>query len=502
MGSTTSRPVIGRAGAGWFAPQGCFVSLNNEQIFSAWQERIAMAEAAVPVIGQLYRERGVVTLMYGRPLMHRTPTDIIDEHRYVASVEENDFNIEDTLPLLMAMGAAELAPVRIDLGKMGMLWRNAEKPDALSFLRDQLGDKVGQKPGLRSEPQDVVLYGFGRIGRLVARLLMERTGAGDGMRLRAIVTRAKKNNLAKRASLLSTDSVHGTFKGAIDIDEENQALIINGQVVKLIHANHPSEVDYEAHGIKNALICDNTGIWRDEEALGQHLQAKGAAKVLLTAPAQGEIKNLVCGVNDADMDPEDTILSAASCTTNAIAPVLKLINDEFGIENGHLETVHAYTNDQNLIDNFHKKERRGRAAALNMVITTTGAAKAVSKALPELKGKLTGSAIRVPTPNVSLAILSLNLQSEVTKDSLNDKLRWGAVHSDMHRQIEYTTSTEIVSSDVVGARHPAVVDSGATIADGKRCVLYVWYDNEFGYSVQVVRLLQRMAGIDYPFFPR
>ena len=182
-------------------------------------------------------------------------------------------------------------------------------------------------------------------------------------------------------------------------------------------------------------------------------------------------------------------------------PVLKVVNDHFGIEHGHVETVHSYTNDQNLIDNYHKGERRGRSAPLNMVITETGAAKAAAKALPELAGKLTGNAIRVPTPNVSLAILNLTLEKSTTKDEINAFLRDCALTSVLQEQIDYTASSELVSSDLVGSRHAGVLDSKATIANGRNVVLYVWYDNEFGYSCQVVRIAQQMAGIQFATFP-
>jgi glyceraldehyde 3-phosphate dehydrogenase len=475
---------------------------DTEATYNDFKEQEALAERMLPIIGDLYRQTGVITLMYGRPLMYRPPTSLLDEHRYVRSVEENDFSIRDTFPLLEAMAAMTLCPARIDIGKLGMRWREAGKPDAATFLGEQLKGCVDQ-PRSDGAPSDVVLYGFGRIGRLVARLLMERAGNGEGMRLRAIVVRKGKaaNDLSKRASLLARDSVHGPFRGNLEVDHDNQTLIINGETVKVIYSDGPDQLDYTAYGIDNAIICDNTGVWRDEAGLGLHLKSKGAGKVLLTAPGKGDIKNIVCGVNDGLMTQDDRILSAASCTTNAIVPVLKAVNDKFGIVSGHIESVHSYTNDQNLIDNYHKAERRGRSAPLNMVLTTTGAAKAVTKALPELGGKLTGNAIRVPTPNVSMAIMNLALEQEVTVDELNGHLRWSAIHGPMHKQIDYSASTEIVSSDVVGNRFAGVVDSRATIVNGKHCTLYTWYDNEFGYSVQVVRVLQRMAGINYPFFP-
>ncbi len=213
------------------------------------------------------------------------------------------------------------------------------------------------------------------------------------------------------------------------------------------------------------------------------------------------MKNIIYGVNNAQIRDDDAIVSAASCTTNAIVPTLKLVNDTYGIVNGHLETVHAFTNDQNLTDNFHKASRRGRAAPLNMVITETGAATAVAKALPELDGKLTGNAIRVPIPNVSLAILNLNLEQETTADELNAMLRDASLTTDYGEQIDYTSSTELVSSDLVGAERAGIIDSQATIVDGDRCVLYVWYDNEAGYSFQVTRIIQQLAGLNYPRVP-
>ncbi|MDP6199023.1 MAG: glyceraldehyde-3-phosphate dehydrogenase, partial [Porticoccaceae bacterium] len=234
--------------------------------------------------------------------------------------------------------------------------------------------------------------------------------------------------------------------------------------------------------------------------LSGHLRP-GASKVLLTAPAGDDIPNIVYGINHHEITPERKIISAASCTTNAIVPVLKCLLDEYGINNGHVETVHAFTNDQNLIDNYHTGDRRGRSAPLNMVLTSTGAAKAVAKAIPELKGKLTGNAIRVPTPNVSMAILNLQLGKEVSVDELNEYLRQMALHSGLQQQIGYTVSTEAVSTDFVGSRQACVLDSQATITDGNSCVLYCWYDNEFGYSCQVVRCLEKFAGVVWPSYP-
>jgi glyceraldehyde 3-phosphate dehydrogenase len=367
-----------------------------------------------------------------------------------------------------------------------MQFKDSSESDLKAFVETQLKDAL-----LEGEPEpvvqrDVVLYGFGRIGRLMARLLVEKASEFNGMRLRAIVVRQ--------------GGIHGSFQGTITVDDENNTITANGNVIKVIYSGSPDSIDYTEYGIENAIIIDNTGIWRDEDGLGQHLKCNGASHVILTAPGKGDIKNIVYGVNDDEVD-NDAILSAASCTTNAIVPVLKAVNDAYGIDSGHMETVHSYTNDQNLIDNYHKHHRRGRSAPLNMVITDTGAAKAVAKAIPELKGKLTGNAIRVPTPNVSLAILNLNLKKETTVDQMNDYLCNAALHSPLQKQIDYSMSPELVSTDLVGSRFAGVVDSQSTIAEGNRVVLYVWYDNEFGYSIQVYRLLQKIAGISYPIIP-
>lgn len=348
--------------------------------------------------------------------------------------------------------------------------------------------------GSQIKATDVVLYGFGRIGRILARLLMSRPASESGLQLKAIVVRpAGEGDLAKRASLLERDSVHGWFNGSVQVDTTNNGIIVNGRFIKVIYASDPSEVDYTAHDINDAIVIDNTGKWKDEAGLGKHLTSKGVKKVLLTAPAKGEIKNIVYGVNH-DTIGGDTIVSAASCTTNAITPTLKVLHDEYGIVHGHMETIHAFTNDQNLVDNHHKADRRGRAAPLNMVMTSTGAASAVSKAIPELKGKLSGNAIRVPTPNVSLAILNLNFEKSVgdTK-AINAFIQSKAQSEQWQAQIDYSDSPEAVSTDFVGSEKVAIFDAKATIATDNRATLYVWYDNEMGYSTQVIRVAEQMA---------
>jgi len=476
---------------------------QHDQYLAEWETRQEVAEIMIPIIGKMYRSSGVVLKIYGRTLINASPVTLLKLHRYVRQFENKELSIHDSFKVLEALQKMDLGPVRIDLGILAVQYSESDQALSLEdFLAEKLNKGISQvKEQIEAEPTDVVLYGFGRIGRLLARLLIERTGSGNKMRLRAIVVRkGGDNDLQKRASLLRRDSVHGSFKGTIKVDEENNRIMANGNLIQVIYASHPKEIDYTQYGINNALVVDNTGIRRDEAELSEHFLAKGAAKALLTAPGK-DVKNIVFGVNTNDIKPEDKVISAASCTTNAITPTLKAINDKFGIIKGHVETVHSYTNDQNLIDNYHKGERRGRAAALNMVLTETGAAKAVSKALPELEGKLTGNAIRVPTPNVSMAILNLQLEKETDKRSLNSFLRETALHSPMREQIDFTTSTEIVSTDLVGARKACTIDSKATIATDNSCVLYLWYDNEFGYSCQVIRVMQKMAGLDFPSLP-
>ena len=476
-----------------------------DDYFVDWKEREALAESMIPIVGTLARENNVKCYIYGKSLVNLSVLDIMKTHRWVRQVEDNELSEFETIRVLNSMSKLNLGPSHVDLGRLSVEYFDKNEGADLSlddFVADRLSyliDSTQQPEG----PLDVVLFGFGRIGRLMARILVAKTDGGDSLRLRAIVVRkgSAPDDLLKRASLLRRDSVHGVFDGTIRVDEERQSFVANGNEIKVIYANAPEDVDYEAHGISNCLVVDNTGVWRDRDGLSRHLRAKGASKVILTAPGKGDVKNIVAGINHSDIASSDTILSAASCTTNAIVPPLKVIHDEFEIHSGHVETVHAFTNDQNLIDNYHKADRRGRSAPLNLVLTETGAAKAVAKVLPELSGKLTGNAIRVPTPNVSMAILNVTLGRETSKEELNEFMRKMALHSSYRKQIDYSNSSEVVSSDFVGSRAACVFDAQATIVNGKHAVLYLWYDNEYGYSCQVFRVLEKMAGIQYLTYP-
>ena len=475
----------------------------QENYQNALKQRIKKEKAAadfIKCISDLYLDKGIETVLFRNQLIDQRTSEILNLHEYARKFVGKNITIEDTLSLLRELNRLELAPARLDIGRIAAEWieEHDNYANRREFLEAKLHNFIGPDHHQRTTPKDVVLYGFGRIGRLIARELIAQEGMGEQLRLRAIVSRGETpESLQKRASLLRVDSVHGPFPGTVEADEENMALIINGRTIKMIGAAQPEDVDYTAHGINEALIIDNTGAFRDKEALSRHLKAKGAAKVLLTAPGKG-VPNIVHGVNQTLHDPKEVaIFSAASCTTNAITPVLKVISDELGVARGHVETVHAYTNDQNLVDNMHKKYRRGRAAALNMVITETGAGKAVAKALPQLEGKLTSNAIRVPVPNGSLAILNIETEKATTKEDVNEIMRRAALTGDLVEQINYSMSSELVSSDIVGNSCPAVFDSPATIVDsnGKNMVLYVWYDNEYGYTRQLIRLSKHIAQV-------
>ncbi len=476
-----------------------------EDSFGDWKWREALAELMVPLIGSLYR-KGINIMIYGKSLVNESPVAIMKAHRFARQTDNNELSELETYPILQHISTLELQDCEIDIGEIAVRcpFFDDIKDDSSKipkYINSELKSVINVDSKRPKVPANIVLYGFGRIGRLVTRMMTQTTGPGNYFRLKAIVIRkAADDDIFKRASLLTRDSVHGPFDGTVRVDEENSTLVINGNPVKVIYATNPDEVNYADYEIHNPIVIDNTGVWRDEKGLSKHIKS-GASKVILTAPAKGDLKNIVYGINDDILADNDSIISAASCTTNAIVPILKAVNDEYKIKGGHIETVHAYTNDQNLIDNFHKGDRRGRGAPLNMVITTTGAVKAVAKALPELEGKLTGNAIRVPTPNVSLAILSLALDNEVTVEEINQYLKSIAFHSKYREIIGFVNSSEIVSTDFYSSPFASVIDSQATIASKNRITLYCWYDNEYGYSKQVIGLTKKVAKIVLPRLP-
>lgn len=472
---------------------------NYEKELAFQADRRKATTEFIKLISDLWYDKAIEVVLFRNQIIDKNVSDIINLHEYAGQFVQKPISIFDSVELLRAISDIQLPPSKLDIGKLTYEYHAEENNDfhnAKAFILDKLKD-ARSYPEIA--PKDVVLFGFGRIGRLLARELMAKTGKGNQLRLRAIVTRGglTPEVLEKRAALLRTDSVHGPFSGTVEVDRKNKALLINGTTVHMINASSPEEIDYTQYGIKEALVIDNTGVYRDKAALGRHLSSQGVAKVLLTAPGKG-IPNIVHGVNHREYNPDsEDLFSAASCTTNAITPVLKVVEDSLGILKGHLETIHAYTNDQNLVDNMHSKYRRGRAAGLNMVITETGAGEAVAKALPSLDGKLTSNAIRVPVPNGSLAILHLELRQKTSLDGINTILKKYALEGDLVEQIKYSLSNELVSTDIIGTSAPAIYDSRATIVsdDGKNVVLYVWYDNEFGYAHQVIRLAKYLAKV-------
>ncbi|TQF02562.1 glyceraldehyde-3-phosphate dehydrogenase [Kitasatospora acidiphila] len=471
----------------------------NDDVFTDWKNREEIAEAMIPIIGRLHRERDVTVLLHSRSLVNKSVVSILKTHRFARQIAGEELSITETMPFLQALTTLDLGPSQIDLGMLAATYKaDSRGLSVAAFTAEAVAGATGANKLERQEPRDVVLYGFGRIGRLVARLLVEKAG---GLRLRAIVVRnSGGDDLVKRASLLRRDSIHGQFAGSITVDEANSTIIANGNAIKVIYSDDPTKVDYTEYGIDNAILIDNTGKWRDREGLSKHLQP-GIAKVVLTAPGKGDVPNIVHGVNHDTIKPDEQILSCASCTTNAIVPPLKAMEDKYGVLRGHVETVHSFTNDQNLLDNYHKADRRGRSAPLNMVITETGAASAVAKALPDLKAKISGSSIRVPVPDVSIAILNLQLATETNREDVLDYLREVSLTSPLRRQIDFIDSPDAVSSDFIGSRHASIVDAGATKVDGDNAILYLWYDNEFGYSCQVIRVVQYVSGVEYPTYP-
>ncbi|MSP85253.1 MAG: glyceraldehyde-3-phosphate dehydrogenase [Flavobacteriaceae bacterium] len=472
------------------------ISYEKEVAFQANRRRAGVE--FIKIISDLWYDKSIEMVLFRNQLIDKNVSEIINLHEYAGEFVGKPISIFDSVEIAKAILSLDLPPSKLDIGKLTYEYHSKENKynNAKAFVIDKLKNAKNSE---ELNSKDVVLYGFGRIGRLLARELMSKMGKGEQLRLRAIVTRDKNDavSLEKRASLLRYDSIHGDFMGSVVADVKNNSLIINGTTVHVITANGPEEIDYTQFGINEALIIDNTGAFTTEEALHRHLSSKGAHKVLLTAPGKG-VPNIVHGVNQNEYNPDEIdIFSAASCTTNAITPILKAVEDTLGVVKGHLETIHAYTNDQNLVDNMHKKYRRGRAAALNMVITETGAGTAVAKALPSLTGKLTSNAIRVPVPNGSLVILNLEVKKATTIAKINTIMKKYALEGELVEQIKYSLNNELVSSDIVGTSAPSIYDSNATIvsADGKNIVLYIWYDNEYGYSHQVIRLAKYIAKV-------
>ncbi len=327
----------------------------------------------------------------------------------------------------------------------------------------------------------VAINGFGRIGRLSFRNMMKR----DSIEVVAINDLSDSTTLAH---LLKYDSIHGRFDGEVSVSGND--LIVNGSTIKIYSERNPADLPWGELGVDTVL--EATGVFRDAEKMGLHLQA-GAKKVVLSAPAKGDVKTVVLGVNDHELTASDTMVSNASCTTNCLAPIAKILLEKFGIVKGYMTTVHAYTADQNLHDAPHSDMRRARAAALSVVPTSTGAAAAVGIVLPELKGKLDGMAMRVPTPTGSATDLTVILEKETTAEEVNSVMK-EAAEGPLKGILEYTEDP-IVSADIIGNPYSSIFDAQLTSANGTLVKIVSWYDNEAGYSARAVDLIERLANL-------
>ncbi|MEN9947773.1 MAG: hypothetical protein RL106_596 [Bacteroidota bacterium] len=324
----------------------------------------------------------------------------------------------------------------------------------------------------------IAINGFGRIGRMCFRSLIEKENV-------EVVAINDLTDVKTLAHLLKYDSVHGRVKA--DVAADGNFLVVNGKKIEVLAMKDPSQLPWASMGID--IVIESTGIFTDKDGAEKHIAA-GAKKVVISAPATGGVKTIVLGVNDNQIVETDLVLSNASCTTNCLAPMAKVLHDTFGIEKGYITTVHAYTADQRLQDSPHKDLRRARAAALSMVPTSTGAAKAVGEVLPELKGKLDGVAVRVPTPDGSLTDLVAVLKRDVTKEEVNAAIK-KAAENEMKGIIEYCTDP-IVSIDIVGNKHSCIFDADLTSVNGNLVKVMGWYDNEAGYSERVVELVSKI----------
>ncbi len=325
----------------------------------------------------------------------------------------------------------------------------------------------------------IAINGFGRIGRLTFRNLIE----SDKVEIVAINDLTAVDMLAH---LLKYDSAHGRFNGTVA--HTKNSLIVNGKEITVYAQRDPETLPWAELGID--VVIESTGFFRDAEGMGKHIKA-GAKKVALSAPASGDIKTIVLGVNDGELTADDTMVSNASCTTNCLSPMAKVLDEKFGIESGFMCTIHAYTSDQRIQDAPHSDKRRARAAAVNMIPTSTGAAKAVALVLPQLKGKLDGYAMRVPTITGSATDLTVQLKREVTAEEVNAAMK-EAAEGPLKGILMYTEDP-IVSSDIVGDKHSCIFDADVTSAKGNLVKVLGWYDNEAGYSARLANLVERLA---------
>lgn len=325
----------------------------------------------------------------------------------------------------------------------------------------------------------IAINGFGRIGRLSFRQMLLH----NELEVVAINDLTDTKTLAY---LLKYDSVHGRFPGEVSATESE--LIVNGKTIRVYAEKDPAKLPWTSHQID--IVIESTGRFVDKESASKHIEA-GASRVIISAPGKGNVTTVVLGVNDEALEADDPVISNASCTTNCLAPMAKVLHQNFGIEKGYITTIHAYTADQRIQDAPHRDLRRARAAAINIVPTTTGAARAVGIVLPELQGKLDGNAMRVPVPDGSVTDFTVILQRDTTVEAVNNAMREASLNG-MKGILEYNEDP-LVSSDIVGNRHSCVFDSGMTTVNGNFVKIVGWYDNEAGYASRVADLARRIA---------
>ena len=477
----------------------------NDDSFTNWKNREEIAESMIPIIGKLHRERDVTILLHSRSLVNKSVVSILKTHRFARQIAGEELSVTETLPFLQALTTLDLGPSQIDIGMLAATYKADDRGLSVEeFTADAVIGATGENKIERRESDATSsstasaasaasspACSSRRPARATACGCAPSWSAGGGE------AGPRQARLAA-AARLHPRPVPGHDHGRRG--EQHDRRQRQRHQGDLLRTTRPT-VDYTAYGIKDAILIDNTGKWRDREGLSKHLRP-GIAKVVLTAPGKGDVPNIVHGVNHDTIKPDEQILSCASCTTNAIVPPLKAMADEYGVLRGHVETVHSFTNDQNLLDNYHKADRRGRSAALNMVITETGAASAVAKALPDLEATITGSSIRVPGAG------------RVDRDPQpapgpRDHPRGGPrppprrVAAPRRSSARSTSPPPPTRSpcDFIGSRHASIVDAGATKVEGDNAILYLWYDNEFGYSCQVIRVVQHVSGVEYPTYP-
>lgn len=447
---------------------------------STFSQIIEVAEQLTVVASRLYRQHDVRLQCAGHPVLSRSPAQLVASMQF--ALVANGIELDEMRELLKALTDAELMPCTIDIADIAA-GEGLDTPELLQVI--EVSDD-------RAEPRDVVLNGFGRVGRLLVRLMFE-DGCGPLLQLRAIAVRPG-TELEHRTELLRQDSIHGRIHADVEYAQDDRAVVINGQSVPFVEMSGPEDVSQlqPLSLDSNTLLIDSTGSRRKKAELDPWIGGT-ISQVLVTAPCSEPVPNVVRGIHSAEVDLSQPLISAASCTTNAIAPIAAWLESTYGLKHLHMETVHAYTNDQNLVDNAHSSPRRSRAATENMIITATGAQKAVGLVLPDIGAKMTATAVRVPVADVSLLTCIFQLDGLATGDEMREAFRQASHQIGWRQLLGFSSNAAAASSDFKGDRHACVIDGPSIECDADRGVLQAWYDNEIGYCAQVLRLAEDMS---------